>query len=90
MPLADEINEPDKRFVALALDDVNPLAPFDAVMSPMIVNVPDDEFVAPAANAPAVTFPVIEITPNKALLTATPPLPLTVAVVIMIVPPALF
>ena len=90
IPLAEFINDPERRFVADALNDVNPFAPFDAVMSPMIVNVPVEELVAPAANAPAVTFPVIEITPLVALLTATPPLPLTVAEVIMIVPPALF
>jgi hypothetical protein len=61
------IKEPERRFVALALEEVNPCAPFVAVMSPMMINVPVDELPAPADVAPAVTFPVIENVPSPEL-----------------------
>jgi hypothetical protein len=70
VPLALLIKEPERRFVALALADTKPAAPLVAVMSPMIVNAPVEALLAPAAETPAVTFPVTEIVPVAALFNA--------------------
>lgn len=77
------MNEPESRFVALALADVKPFTPFVAVMSPMMVNVPVVALVAPYDTLPAVTFPVIVTVPVDALLT---PVAVTKLDVMFIVP----
>jgi hypothetical protein len=90
VPLAELMNDPDKRFIALELDDVNPFAPLFAVIFPSMVNVPVEALFAPAAVEPAFNVPVIETTPAAPLFTIpTAAVPVTVPLLTVIVPPVL-